>query len=46
MVRTGLGLDGCLNGCDPFSFERTVSPNTVERHTDPDQFVILLFLIF
>jgi hypothetical protein len=34
MVRSGLSL-----GRDPFSFDWTVSPNTVERHTDPDQSV-------
>jgi hypothetical protein len=34
MVRSGLGL-----GRDPFSFDRTVGPNIVERYTDPDQSV-------
>jgi hypothetical protein len=37
MVRKNLGPDG-----DPFSFDRTISPNTAECHTGPDQFVTLL----
>jgi hypothetical protein len=42
MVRKGLGPVGQLNGHDPFSFDRTISPNTAERRTSPDQFAILL----